>query len=132
MYQPLFPDVSTPIKWFAYVEEPGMRCRIAEFLESLPDQRRGKAKARMIGWAQANNWMVVNPELMHRLKDTDPPVYEIKSHQERVLFIRCGYDAVAFGGYTKKNNWSKKEQAALEALLKLAAAAAAECGSRGK
>ena len=107
-----------------------MRCQFVEFLEGrIPEMRRGKVKGRMIAWAQANNWMIVNPEIMHRLKDTARPAYELKCFQERVLFIRCGNDAVAFAGYTKKNNWSKKEQAALDASLKLAAAAAAECRS---
>lgn len=129
MYRPLFPDIATPITWFGYVEEPSMRCRFAEFVESLPEKRQVKLTARMIGWARANNWVPTNPEIMHRLKDTTPPVYELKSFQERVLFIRCGNDAVAFAGYTKKDNWSKKDQTALEASLKLAAAAAAECGS---
>src|SRR5687768_13725646 len=131
MYRRLFPDITTPITWFAY-EAPNGKCRFTdEFLAKLPEQRRGKLKARMIAWALANNWTVVNEQIMHRLKDTDPPVYELKCKLERVLFIRCGYDAIAFAGYTKKNNWSKKDQTALDASLKLAVAAAAECGSHG-
>ena len=127
MYRPFFPDISTPIKWFVYVDESG-KCRFCEYYEALPEGRRGKLEGRMVGWALANNWTVVNDKIMHRLRDVDPPVYELKCNQERVLFIRCGYDAIAFGGYTKKDNWSKKEQTALDALMKYAAAAAAECG----
>lgn len=107
-----------------------MRCQVVEFLESLQEIRRGKMRARMISWAKTNNWMIVNPEIMHRLKDTNPPVYELKCFQERVLFIRCGNDAIAFAAYTKKDNWGKKQQTALDASLKLAAAAAAECRSK--
>jgi hypothetical protein len=129
MYRPLFPDISTPITWFAFIDDSGARSPLIEYMDRLPEQRRGKLKGRMVAWAQANNWLVVNPEIMHRLKDTSPPVYEIKSHQERVLFVRCGSDAIAFGGYTKKVNWGKREQAALDALLKFATLAAAECGS---
>ena len=82
----------------------------------------------MIAWAHGNNWTIVNENIMHRLKGADPPVYEIKCHQERVLFIRCGNDAVVFGGFSKKNNWSKKDQTASDALMKLAIPAAAKCG----
>ena len=131
MYQPLFPDITTPITWFGYAEEPSMRCRFVEFVESLPEKRQAKLMARMLSWARANNWLIVNPEIMHRLKDTTPPVYELKCFQERVLFTRCGNDAVAFAGYTKKDNWRRKDQTALDASLKLAAAAAAECRSHG-
>lgn len=106
-----------------------MRCQFNEFMERLPEKRQAKVQARMIAWAQANNWVPVNQEIMHRMRDTEPPVYEIKAYQERVLFIRCGYDAVAFTGYTKKDNWGKRDQAALDASLRLAAAATAECGS---
>lgn len=127
MYRRLFPDITTPITWFVYVEGDA-RCRFDEFCDKLPEGRRGKLEGRMVAWAQSNNWTIVNEKIMHRLRDVDPPVYELKCNQERVLFIRCGYDAVAFGGYTKKDNWSKKEQTALDALMKVAAAAAAECG----
>ena len=85
----------------------------------------------MLAWAQANNWTIVNENLMHRIKGVVPPVYELKCFQERVLFVRCGNDAVAFGGFTKKDNWSKKDQTALDALMKVAGAAASECGSQG-
>lgn len=127
MYRRLFPDVSTPITWFGFVESDG-RCRFEEFMNQLPEQRRGRLKARMLAWAQANNWMVVNDQIMHRIHGTTPPVYELKCHQERVLFVRCGNDAVAFGGFTKKDNWSKRAETALDALKHLARAAAAECG----
>jgi hypothetical protein len=129
MYEALFPGVATPITWFAYLEEPGMRCQFNEFIERLPEKRRGKVKAHMIAWAQAGSWVIVNPTIMHRMKDTDPPIYEIKASQERVLFIRCGNDAIAFTGYTKKVNWGKKEQSALDASEKIAVAAANECRS---
>lgn len=129
MYEELFPGITTPIAWFAYVETPEMRCQFNEFIENLPEKRRGKIRARMVSWAQANKWTIVNEEIMHRMKDTTTPIYELKCFQERVLFIRCNNDAIAFAGYTKKNNWSKKEQAALKAFEKVAAAAASECRS---
>lgn len=129
MYEALFPDVATPIAWRAYIEGPEMRRQFSEFIEKLPEVRRAKLRARMLAWARMNTWTVVNPEIMHRLKQTDPPIYELKCFQERVLFIRCNNDAIAFAGYTKKGDWGKKEQASLEAFKKVAVAATSECRS---
>lgn len=126
MYRRLFPDQRTPITWFAFVEENG-RCRVEEFLRQLQDAERGKLRGRMLSWAQHGNWNT-NIQAIRRLQGTDPPIYEIKSHQERVLFIRCRNDAVAVEAFSKKGNeWGRKEHTLFDAAQQLFKAAEAEC-----
>lgn len=131
MCRTLFPDVKTPISWLICDESVVKHCFV-EDMNRLSEVRRGKLQARMLAWARANSWLVVNEEIMHRLKDTDPPVYELKCFQERVLFIRDGQDAVAFGLYSKKVGWDKRAQKAVDSLLKLAGPAAAACKGVGR
>lgn len=57
-------------------------------------------------------------------------IYELKSHQDRVLFIRCRSDAVAIDAKQKKDDWSKKDNNFLEAAVLIARAALKECGER--
>ena len=126
MYRRLFPDQRTVIEWFAFVEPSG-RCRVQEFITQLEDEERGKLTARMIAWAQHGNWNTTI-SAVRRLQNTNPPVYEIKSHQERVLFIRCRNDAVAIEAFSKKGNeWGNREHNLFKAAQPLFAAAEAEC-----
>jgi hypothetical protein len=127
VYRHLFPEQQTSIRWFAYVEEPNGRCRVEEFIEGLTEEQRGKLRGRMIGWAKHGDWNA-NIPAFRRLQNTTPPIYEVKSHQERVLFIRCRNDAVAVEAFSKKGStWGKKEDRLFAAAMQLFAAAEAEC-----
>jgi hypothetical protein len=126
VYKPLFPGQVTAIVWLAYVEPSG-RCRAEEFIALLPGERRGKLQARMLAWASHGNWNSKVPFVKRMTVSISIPVYEVKSHQERLLFIRCGNDAVAIDGFVKKDDWSKKDAATLDAAMKLVTAAAADC-----
>lgn len=126
MFRRLFPDQQTAIRWFAYVDEHG-RCRVEEFITRLPDEERGKLTARMLAWAAHGDWNA-NLPMLRRLQAVSPPTYEIKSHQERVLFIRCKYDAVAIDAFSKKGNeWGKREWNQYNGGKHMYEAAAAEC-----
>lgn len=106
------------IRWFVS-REPNGRCRVLSFMDGLPKLRRAKLEGRMLafsdrGWgAQAG--------FMKRVKvQSEHTVYEIKSHQERLLFIRRADVAIAIEGMTKKNTeWSNKELDSVQAALTL-------------
>lgn len=48
------------------------------------------------------------------------PLYEIKRHQDRVLFCRRGDDAVALTGVTKKADWDLRSDRVLHQAVRLA------------
>lgn len=126
MYQRLFPDQNTAIIWQAYVE-PNGKCPIDAFFESIPTDRRKRLQARMIAWAEFGRWDSSVPWVKKLATKSPHTVYEVKSHQERVMFIRCANDAVAVQGFVKKNDWSKKDQHVLDAALLLVEATARDC-----
>lgn len=81
-------------------------------------------------WARHGNWNArVNfvKQLTLAPKVANVAVYEVKSHQDRILFIRCGVAAVAIDAAQKKNDWSKKDKNFLEAAVAMARAAMQEC-----
>lgn len=85
-------------------------------------------------WARNGNWnsrvgFVKQVTLPSKFHDVD--IYSLKSHQDRILFVRCHNDAVAVDGLQKKNDWSKKDNNILEAAAQIARAAMRECGERG-
>lgn len=123
------------VTWFAF-REAYERCRVTEFLADLERKQNAqwrKLVARMKafadnGWGPRTNFM---KSLTQNF--TANTIYEIKSHQERVLFVRCKGDAVAIAALQKKNDWSKKDNDQLAAAAKLADAAMVECkGGKGK
>ena len=88
---------------------------------------------RMMEWARTGKWnnrvgFVKQLELPDKFSDV--VMYEVKSHQDRVLFIRCRNDAVAVEAMQKKNDWSKKDNNKLEAAVQVARRAMAECGAK--
>ena len=132
MYRRAF-DEDFPICWFLYEEATG-RCRVQEYLDGRPTHERDKVIARMQEWARNGNWnsrvgFVKQVTLPSKFHDVD--IYSLKSHQDRILFVRCHNDAVAVDGLQKKNDWSKKDNNTLEAAAQIARAAMRECGERG-
>jgi hypothetical protein len=86
-------------------------------------------------WARNGNWhspVGFLKKLTLPPKFSDMVIYELKSHQDRILFVRCHRDAVAVDGMQKKNDWSKKDNNVLEAAMLIARAAMKECGERGE
>ena len=128
MYQRLFPDRTFPITWYAYVGS-NQRSPFLQFMEQLPTARYAKVIARMQAFAE-NNWRSFASYAKQIEAPTHHTVYEIKSHQDRVLFIRCRDDAVAINGFTKKDDWSKKDAATLRASMRLVEDAVRECTER--
>jgi hypothetical protein len=117
------------ITWFAYGESNG-RCRVRDFLSEL--ERKQKVQwHKLIGRmkAFADNGWGPRTNFMKALTQTFSPhtIYEIKSHQERVLFVRCESNAVAVDALQKKDEWSKKDNDRLVAAARLADAAMAQC-----
>lgn len=125
VYHRIFPDRDFPVTWYAYAESLD-RCPFFDFMDSLPMERRAKLIARMQAFAE-NNWRAVTSYAKQLQAPTKHTVYEIKSHQDRILFIRCRNDAVAVNGFVKKDDWSKKDTATLKAAGRLIEAAAREC-----
>ena len=129
MYQRLFPDRDFPITWYAYVE-PNGRSPFLKFMEhDLTVVRRMKVIARMHAFAESN-WRSLASYAKQIEAPTQHTVYEIKSHQDRVLFIRCRADAIAINGFTKKDDWSKKDASTLKASIRLVDEAVRECKDR--
>jgi phage-related protein len=128
VYQRLFPDRDFPITWYAYVDS-NKRSPFLDFMKDLPAVRQAKVIARMQAFAE-NNWR----SFASYAKQIEAPihhtVYEIKSHQDRILFIRCQNDAVAINGFTKKDDWSKKDASTLKASMPLVDEAVRECKER--
>jgi hypothetical protein len=129
MYRRLFPELALPIQWFAYSRDNGPS-DVELFLDGLPVARRGRVEARMRAWSELNSWTVKLPWLKQLQAPTRHTVYELKSHQERILFIRCGNDAVAICGFVKKDDWSAKDKKTLDAAMPAVDAAVAECSRR--
>ena len=130
MFQRAFGE-DLPICWYLYQEARTGRCRVAQYLAERPAKDRDKVIARMKQWAGSGKWLIdiayveqliLPPKLAKKNK-----LYEVKSFQDRVFFIRCGNDAIAIDAIVKKNNWSKKDERALKAALEIAEAAMKEC-----
>lgn len=85
----------------------------------------------MRAWASQGSWDI-RVEFVKRLElaasVTDVVLYEVKSHQDRILFIRHKRDAIAVDATLKKNDWSKKDQHFLDAAIEVAREASAELG----
>jgi hypothetical protein len=81
----------------------------------------------MVAWATHGKWITKLKWVKQLQTSSRPTVSEVKGFQERLLFIRCGGDAVAIDGFVKKDDWSKKDRNVLEAAVRLVEAAAAEC-----
>jgi hypothetical protein len=127
-------DEDFPICWFLYEETTG-RCRVQAYLDGRPAHERDKVIARMKEWARNGNWNTrvgFVKQLTLPPKFSDVVIYEVKSHQDRILFVRCHRDAVAIDGMQKKNDWSKKDNHVLEAAVLIARAVMQECGERGE
>lgn len=120
MLRPAFADDDFPIRWLLHEDDATSRCRVTEYLDGLPAQQRDKVFARMKEWAKFGNWNV-RVGFIKQL-DAGPAVamYEVKSHQDRVLFVRRGMDAIAVDAMQKKNDWSKKDQRTLDAAVEIA------------
>ena len=124
-------DEDLPISWYLYQEAQTGRCRVAQFLEERPAKDRDKVLARMKAWARSGKWILnggyVKPLDLSAKIAKKATLYEVKSFQDRIFFIRCGNDAIAIDAIVKKNNWSKKDQRSLEAAAEIAEAAMKEC-----
>lgn len=87
----------------------------------------------MTEWARAGNWNThvgFVKQLTLPSKFSDLVIYELKSHQDRIFFIRCHHDAVAVDAMEKKNDWSKKDNNRLRAAVLIARAAMQGCGAK--
>lgn len=117
------------ICWLLYCK--GGHCAVREYLSGRPAAEVAKVLGRMQEFARLGNWdarvgFIKRLDLPPRLNHF--PIFEVKSHQDRILFFRSEMNAVAFGAIQKKNDWSKKDQRALEAAVEVALAARAACG----
>lgn len=115
-----------PICWYLYRDGRTNTCRVEDFLVKRPAHDRLKVIARMREWAKLGNWNV-RVGFVKRLElpasSGDVVLYEVKSFQDRILFLRVGNDAVAIDATQKKDDWSKKDKKFLEAAVKVARAA---------
>lgn len=83
-------------------------------------------------WARRGNWnsrVGFVKQMILPAKVNDVVLYEVKSHQDRILFIRCRSQAVAIDAMQKKNDWSQKDNNALLAAIQIARRAMKECGT---
>lgn len=112
------------IRWYFFQKDGNGRCPARDFLDDLEVSDRDKVISKMETWAEHGDWnnrvgfikqVQYLPKMMR-----DLTVYEVKSYQERLLFIRCDDDAVALDGTTKKDDWSKKDDRFLKAAGRLA------------
>jgi len=132
LYRRAFDD-DLPICWFLYEEDATGRCRVQDYLDRRPAHERDKVITRMKEWARNGNWNTrvgFVKQLTLPPKFADVVMYELKSHQDRILFVRCHHDAVAIDAMQKKNDWSKKDNNVLQAAVLIARAAMQECGER--
>jgi hypothetical protein len=118
-------DEELRICWMLYCERPGF-CRVLEYLKNCTPNDRDKVLARMKEFARNGNWnarvgFIKRLTLSERLNVA--PIFEVKSFQDRILFLRQGMTAVAFFALQKKDDWSKKDQNQLEAAVEVAKAA---------
>jgi hypothetical protein len=121
------------ICWQLYADDGTGRCRVQEYLDARPVHERDKVIARMKEWARNGDWNS-RVGFIKRLtlpdSANDVAIYEVKSHQDRVLFVRCGNDAVAIDATQKKNDWSRKDKNFLDAAIEIARAAMKEFRGR--
>jgi hypothetical protein len=87
--------------------------------QGRPDSERAKFIARMTELASHGNWnsrvpFVKQLKLSDSLAKHGITVLEIKSHQDRILFVRDGNDAVIVHAMVKKDDWSKRDERQLE------------------
>ncbi len=116
------------ITWQVWVQASG-RCPFDDFLGDLQKSDRIKLIARMVAFAKMG-WDARAGLFKQMATKSSRTIYEIKNHQQRVLFIRCNDDAVAVTGFTKQTDWGKKEATTLAAAEKHCEQAAEECGGR--
>lgn len=121
MFDDLYPHRTFTIRWLAFCDRNG-RSRVRDFLDALPETRRRLLNGQMQAFADMG-WSARAPFLKTMQTTSPHTIYEIKRHQERVLFVRCSNAAVAIDALTKKNDWSKKDANRLGAALRLADAA---------
>lgn len=123
-------DEELPICWYLYEEDQSGLCRVREYLAARPVKERDRVIARMKEWARFGSWQVrlsyiKQLDLSEKLAKK-ATIYEVKSFQDRIFFIRCGNDAIAIDGIVKKANWNKRAQRVLEAAVFVAEAATKE------
>lgn len=133
MYLRAFAD-ELPICWFLYKEGASGRCRVQDYLNDRPPHERDKVISRMKEWARSGDWnsrvgFIKQVTLPSKFEEV--VIYAVKSHQDRILFIRCNNDAIAIDARQKKNDWSKKDKNFLEAAAFVARAAMMECKGNG-
>ncbi len=73
----------------------------------------------MTAWGEHGRWDSKVKYVKRMDVNSTYAVYEIKGFQERVLFVRSNDDAIAFEAFIKKDDWSKKDQATLDAAVRL-------------
>lgn len=120
----LFPERVDRIPWLAVCGDDGTD-PFTRHCGSRQERDTAKLKARMHEWAQHGDWnnrvgYLKRLDLPTALAKKGVPIYEVKSHQDRILFIRDGNSAVVVYAMVKKDDWSKKDARVLEAAVEAA------------
>lgn len=118
MLEQIFPNTAHPIRWFQYRDDETHRCKVEDFLNKRPSSASTKVRARMEAFAQNGNWRTKVGYIKMLGSPNEVSIYEVKSHQDRILFVRRTNDAVAIRGMVKKTTGARRTKKSLKQLPK--------------
>lgn len=110
---PLFPGRNWEVQWTVAIHNDGTNLFDQYFSNRVMD--KGKVMRKMQDWA-ASGWGTHVGYIKQLSAERLPfMVWEVKNHQDRVLFTRSGNMAIIYDAFQKKDDWSKRDEHFLRA-----------------